>query len=146
MINLDLSKAVLWGGGILGLLAALFAGWLYISGLRNEVTRLEARVGQVSSEREEARRVAQANADAAEAIKADAERQLAAVQDELSAERQRHAQFAEIKEEVRHVPPAAQSCPVDPAVLRALDRLRQRPATHGDGSEIHPPGNTRGTP
>ena len=146
MINLDLSKAILWGGSALGLLAALVAGWLYVSGLRNEVTRLEARVGQVSSEREEARRVAQANADAAAAIKADADRQLAAVQGELSAERQRHAQFAEIKEEVRNVPPAAQSCPVDPAVLRALDRLRQRSAGHGDGGEVHPPGGARLAP
>ena len=108
-------------------------GWLYVSGLRNEVARLESRVGQVTSEREEARRVAQANADAAEAIKADAERQLAAVQGELTAERQRHAEFAEIKEEIRHVSAAAQSCPVDPAA-------------HGDQGAIHPSGGARVAP
>jgi len=146
MINLDLSKALLWGGGALGLIAALVAGWLYVSNLRSEVARLETRVGQVTSEREEARRVAQANADAVEAVKANAEQQLAAVQDALAAERQRHAQYAEIKEEIRHVPTAAQSCPVDPAVLRALDRLRQRPTAHGDGGEGHSPGNPRGAP
>lgn len=33
MINLDLSKAILWGDGALGLLAALVGGWLYVSGL-----------------------------------------------------------------------------------------------------------------
>lgn len=146
MINFDLSKALLWGGGALGLIAAVVAGWLYVSGLRSEVTRLESRVGQMTSERDAARRVAQVNAEAAEAIKADADRQLAAVQDELSAERLRHAQFAEIKEEIRHVPVAAQSCPVDPAVLRALDRLRQRPAADGDRSEIHPSGGARIAP
>lgn len=146
MINLDLSKALLWGGGILGLLAALVAGWLYVSGLHSEVARLEAHVGQVTSEREEARRVAQANAETAEAIKADADRQLAAVQGELAAERQRHAQYAEIKEEIRHVPAAAQTCPVDPAVLRALERLRQRPAGHGDGGQVHPSGGARVAP
>ena len=146
MINLDLSKALLWGGGALGVIAALVAGWLYVSGLRSEVTRLEARVGQVTSEREEARRVAQANADAAEAIRQDAARQVEAVEDALATERQRHAEFADMKEEVRHVPAAAQSCPVDPAVLRALDRLRQRPAAHGDGGEVHSPGGVRRAP
>ena len=71
MINLDLSKALLWGGGALGVITVLVASWLYVTGLRSEVARLESRVGQVTSEREEARRIAQANADAAEAIKAD---------------------------------------------------------------------------
>lgn len=145
MINLDLSKAILWAGGVLGLLAAVVAGWLYLSGLRSDVARLTTERDHLLTQRDEAVRTAQANADATDAIRQESERQMAAVADALAAERQRADRYAKIKETIRHVPAPAQTCPVDPTVLAALDGLRQRTqpagaADPGPGGEGDRPG------
>ena len=112
-------------------IAAVVAGWLYVSHLRAEVARL----GHDLTTAEQA---AETNAAAIVTIRQDSERKLAALAEERDALAQRAARVVVIKERISRAPQSDDG-PVAPVLCSALDGLWG--ATSGAGS---PCGKDRG--
>lgn len=109
---------------VAGLLAAVGGGWLYITHLQDRAETAERNAAVAES-------IAAANAATADAIRADAERQINALAEERDAATARVVKYSTLRETIRHAPAPAQACPVDPAVRAAVGELWSRSADPG---------------
>lgn len=108
---------------ILGLTVALGGtGWLLYDAIEDK--------GRLAVQLDEARRVAQSNADAVIAIKAQTEADMKLLSDEAERARRAARGVVVIRQEIARDPEA--NAAVCPAVDRFLDRLRQPVPADGD--------------
>lgn len=114
---------------IVALLGALGVGYLYLGIVQNAAEKdqieAKAKISTLTVERDEARRVAQANEEAVYRIDTIYRGSLKLLSDQMLDVEQRVAALAELKEELANVP-ETNSCADSPAINLVLDRLQHR--------------------
>lgn len=118
----------------LGAVGILIGAYLYWSHLTNKIERLESEITTVTLQRDEAVRVANANAASIEIIKAAAAWDMHVLSDRAAKAEKRKPIIRTIYREIDSATDA-ENGPIAIVLSRALERLRSLQITIGDGGE-----------
>jgi hypothetical protein len=124
------------GGKLLLPIAFLAAGGVVFLLVRHELdarAEAEARAAVQSQQLDQAHAINQANAAALVELKADSQRQMAALAADHAASLLRNTKIQTIQKEIADAPPS-DDAPVAPVLRRALERLRLKP---GAAAPLH---------